>query len=317
MILMAEKIEGPLGQPFQILIPINFLLFQVLIFEGNPETFFELRNKNKFFGKRENGSYSNQHKLNNPFNYIAKNRINNTKNPFSIQRIHEEKYNNNYSNNQNNQNNQNNNSYNNNIQSTIAQPDTNEKSKKFNDFSEVEQQQLMFFMLLEQNHIHRRSHYKTMKKFIDEIFKPNKKYFTTHIDYSYEVFVKRLKFKLSSESSYRNLESFTSLEIASNPLIQLLLEYIQVSNDYRMVMTSYVCGSFCYTGDIKIVILTGHSNVPFQSHTCSKELWVYITPTNQNAFNWVLKQNTTNKNNIFSPIQKLYNVFLDRTTQIR
>jgi len=54
MILLAKKIEDKarLGQPFQILIPINFLLFQVLIFEENPETFFELGNKNKFFGKR-------------------------------------------------------------------------------------------------------------------------------------------------------------------------------------------------------------------------------------------------------------------------
>ena len=278
MILMAEKIEGQLGQPFQILIPINFLLFQFLIFEGNPETFFELGNKNLFFG-------SNQHKLNNPYNFIAKNRINNTKNNFSIQQIYEGKYKNN-------------------------------NPIKLNDFSEVEQQKLMFLMLLKQNHIHRRSHYETMKNFIDEIFKPNKKYFTTEIDYSYEAFVKRLKFKLSDESRNRNLESFSSLEIARNPLIQLLLDYIKVSNDYRMVMTSYVCGSFCYTGDIKIVILTSPSKVPFQSHTCSKELWVYINPINQNAFNWVLKQNRNNKNNSFSPIEKLYNVFLDRTTQI-
>ncbi|MBM3590916.1 MAG: pentapeptide repeat-containing protein, partial [Alphaproteobacteria bacterium] len=84
MILLAKKIKNQSGQPFQILIPINFLLFQVLIFEGNPETFFELENKNKFFGKREHGSYSNQHKLNKPYNFIAKNSINNNKNNFSI-----------------------------------------------------------------------------------------------------------------------------------------------------------------------------------------------------------------------------------------
>ncbi len=318
MILMAKKIKKKLDQPFQILIPINFLLFQVLIFEGNPEKFFELGNKNKFFGKKENGSYSNQHKLNNPFNYIAKNSINNTKNSFSIQRMYEGKYNNNQNSSKEfiSKNRINNTKNNFSIQRIYEGKYNNNNPIKFNDFSEVEQQKLMFLMLLEQNHIHRRSHYETMKKFIDEIFKPNKKYFTTEIDYSYEAFVKRLKFKLSGESSYRNLESFTSLEIASNPLIQLLLEYIQVSNDYRMVMTSYVCGSFCYTGDIKILILISPSEVPFQSHTCSKELWVYITPTKQNAFNWVLKQNTTNKNNIFSPIEKLYNVFLDRTTQI-
>jgi uncharacterized protein YjbI with pentapeptide repeats len=272
MILLAKKVEGQSGQPFQILIPINFLLFQVLIFEGNPETFFELGNKNKFFGKRENGSYSNQHKLNNPYNFIAKN---NTKN----------------NNNQN-------------------------KVSKFNKLEDVEQQKLMFLMLLEQNRIHRRSHYEIMKRFVDEIFKPNKKYFTIEIDYSYDAFVKRLKFQLSDESRNRNLQSFKSLEIARNPLIKLLLDYIKVSNDYRMVMTSYVCGSFCYAGDIKIVILTGPSNVPFQSHTCSNELWVYINPEVPRAFNWVLKQNINNKNNIFSPIEKLYNVFLDRTTQI-
>jgi ribosomal protein L24E len=83
-----------------------------------------------------------------------------------------------------------------------------------------------------------------------------------------------------------------------------------------MVMTSYVCGSFCYTGDIKIYIFKNPSKFPFQSHTCSKELHVFITPTKQNAFNWVLKQNRNNKNNNFSPIEKLYNIFLDRTTQI-
>jgi hypothetical protein len=286
-------------------------LFQVLIFEGNPETFFELGNKNKFFG-------SNHHKLNNPFNYIAKNRINNYQNNFSIQRMYEGKYNNNQNSSQEfiAKNRINNNENNFSIQQIYEGKYKNNNPIKLNDFSEDEQKKLMFLMLLEQNHIHRRSHYKTMKKFIDEIFKPNEKYFTTEIDYSYEAFVKRLKFKLSDESRNRNLESFSSIEIAGNPLIQLLLNYIKESNDYRMVMTSYVCGSFCYAGNIKIVIHTNHSNVPFKSRTCSKELWVYITPTNQKAFNWVLKQNRNNKNNDISPIEKLYNVFLDRTTQI-
>ncbi len=318
MILLAKKIEGQSRQPFQILIPINFLLFQVLIFEENPETFFELGNKNKFFGKRENGSYSNQYKLNNPFNYIAKNRINNYQNNFSIQRMHNEKYNNNQNSSQEfiakNRINNNENKFS--IQRIYEGKYKNNNPIKLNDFSKDEQTKLMFLMLLEQNRIHRRKQYETMKKFIDEIFKPNKDSFTTHIDYSYKAFVKRLKFKLSDESRNRNLQSFESLEIASNPLIQLLLEYIQVSDDYRMVMTAYVCGSYCYTGDIKILIFTNPSKFPFQSRTCSKALWVYITPKKQNAFNWVLKQNTTNKNNIFSPIQKLYNVFLDRTTQI-
>jgi hypothetical protein len=309
MILLAKKIKDRSGQPFQILIPINFLLFQVLIFEENPETFFELGNKNKFFGKRENGRYSNQHKLNNPFNYIAKNSINNNKHNFSIQRIYEGKYNNN-NNNQNNNNNNNQNN-NNNKQSTIAQPDTNQNSKKFNAFSEDEQKKLMFLMLLKQNHISKRKQYETMKKFIDEIFKPNKDMFTTSIDYSYDAFVKRLKFKLSSESHNRNLESFESLEMESNPLIKLLLEYIKVSDEYRMVMTAYVCGSYCYTGDIKISIFENPSKFPFQSHTCSKELWVYVNPNNPESFNW-LKNKPTNSD---YSIEGLYNVFLDRTTQ--
>ena len=311
MILLAKKVKNQLGQPFQILIPINFLLFQVLIFEENPETFFELGNKNKFFGKRENGRYSNQHKLNNPFNYIAKNRINNNKNTFSIQRIQEEKYYNNYNNQNNNNQNNNNQNNNNNKQSTIAQPDTNQNSKKFNAFSEDEQKKLMFLMLLKKNHISKRKQYETMKKFIDEIFKPNKDMFTTSIDYSYDAFVKRLKFKLSSESHNRNLESFESLEIASNPLIKLLLDYIKVSDEYRMVMTAYVCGSYCYTGDIKISIFENPSKFPFQSHTCSKELWVYVNPNNPESFNW-LKNKPTNSD---YSIEGLYNVFLDRTTQ--
>ena len=302
MILLAKKIKDRSRQPFQILIPINFLLFQVLIFEENPETFFELGKKNIFFGKRENGSYSNQYKLNNPFNYISKNSINNNKNNFSIQRIYEGKYNNNNNNN------------NNNKQSTIAQPDTNQKSKKFNAFSESEQQKLMFLMLLKQNHIHKRKQYETMKKFIDEIFKPNKDMFTTSIDYSYKAFVKRLKFKLSSESRNRNLESFESLNIANNPLIQLLLEYIKVSDEYRMVMTAYVCGSYCYTGDIKISIFTNPSKFPFQSHTCFKDLHVFINPVNPRAFDW-LKENLNNNKSNYS-IEGLYNVFLDRSTQI-
>ena len=101
-----------------------------------------------------------------------------------------------------------------------------------------------------------------------------------------------------------------------------------------MVMTSYVCGSFCYTGDIKIVILTSPSKVPFQSHTCSKELWVYIRPLYPRAFK-LLKENNPNSinnnnlqllqeghyeekypNNSNYSIKKLYNIFLDRTTQI-
>jgi uncharacterized protein YjbI with pentapeptide repeats len=296
MILLAKKVKDQLRQPFQILIPINFLLFQVLIFEGNPETFFELGNKNKFFGKRENGSYSNQHKLNNPYNYIAINSINN---------------------------NQNNNNQNNNNQNKVS---------KLNDFSENEQKKLMFLMLLKQNHIHKRKQYETMKKFIDEIFKPNKDMFTTSIDYSYKAFIKRLNFNY--ESHNRNLKSFKSLEIASNPLIKLLLEYIKVSDEYRMVMTAYVCGSFCYTGDIKISIFTNPSKFPFQSHTCFKVLDVFIRPLYPRAFK-LLKENNPNNinnnnlqrlqeghyeekypNNSNYSIKKLYNIFLDRSTQI-
>ena len=164
---------------------------------------------------------------------------------------------------------------------------------------------------VKQNHINKRKQYETMKKFIDEIFERDKDMFTTSIDYSYDAFVKRLKFKLSSESRNRNLESFTSLEIASNPLIQLLLEYIKVSDEYRMVMTAYVCGSFCYTGDIKISIFTNPSKFPFQSHTCFKELYVFVSPINPKAFNWL-----KNENNSDYSIKGLYNVFLDRSTQI-
>jgi hypothetical protein len=192
----------------------------------------------------------------------------------------------------------------------------------------------MFLMLLKQNHIHKRKHYEIMKKFIDEIFKPNKDMFTTHIDYSYEAFVKRLKFKLTSESRNRNLESFQRLEIERNPLIQLLLEYIKVSDEYRMVMTAYVCGSFCYTGYMKILIIIAPSKFPFQSHTCSKELHVFIRPLYPRAFK-LLKENNPNNinnnnlqrlqeghyeekypNNSNYSIEKLYNIFLDRTTQI-
>jgi predicted Zn-dependent peptidase len=145
-------------------------LFQVLIFEGNPEKFFELVNKNKFFGKRENGNYSNQHKLNNPFNYIAKNSINNTKNSFSIQRMYEGKYNNNQNSSKEfiakNRINNTKNPFS--IQRIYEGKYNNNNPIKFNDFSEVEQQKLMFLMLLKQNHIHRRRHYETIKKFIDE-----------------------------------------------------------------------------------------------------------------------------------------------------
>ena len=168
-------------------------------------------------------------------------------------------------------------------------------------------------MLLKQNHISKRKQYETMKKFIDEIFKPNKDSFTTDIDYSYEAFVKRLIFKLSDESVDRNLESFEHLNIASNPLIQLLLEYIKVSDDYRKVMTAYVCGSFFYTGDMKISIFTNPSKFPpFKSQTCFKLLNVFINPEDPRAFHWLLKQEV---NNDISPIEKLYNVFLDKTTQ--
>ena len=337
MISLAEKIKGQLRQPFQILIPIHPLLFQVLIFEGNnPETFFELGNKNKFFGKRENGSYSNQHKLNNPFNYIAKNRINNYQNNFSIQRMHEEKYNNN----QNSshefiaKNRINNNENNFSIQRIYEGKYKNNNPIKLNDFSKDEQKKLMFLMLLEQNRIYRKSHYEIMKRFVDKIFKPNKDSFTTSIDYSYDAFVKRLKFKLNDESENLNLKSFEPLKIASNPLIKLLLDYIEVSDEYRMVMTAYVCGSFCYTGDIKISIYTNPSKFPFQSHTCFKDLHVFIRPLYPRAFK-LLKENNPNNinnnnlqrlqevhyeekypNNSNYSIIKLYNIFLDRSTQI-
>jgi hypothetical protein len=152
-----------------------------------------------------------------------------------------------------------------------------------------------------------------MKKFIDEIFIPFKNSFTIHIDYSHDEFVKRLIFKLSDESVDRNLESFLSLEIAKkDPLIQLLLNYIRVSDDYRKVMTAYICGSFCYIGTIKISIYTNPSPSPFKSQTCFKLLNVFIRPSRERAFDWLLKQKV---NNDISPIEKLYNVFLDKTTQ--
>ena len=329
MILLAKKVEGQLRQSFQILIPIQFILFELLIFEGNPETFFELGNKNKFFG-------SNQYKLNKPYNFIAKNRINNNKNNFSIQRMYEEKYNNNQNSSQEfiAKNRINNNTNNFSIQRIYEGKYKNNNPIKFNDFSEDEQRKLMLLITLNQNHIHKRRQYETMKKFINNIFKPNKDMFTTYIDYSYDAFVKRLKFKLNDESENLNLKSFEPLKIASNPLIKLLLDYIEVSDEYRMVMTAYVCGSYCYTGDIKISIFTNPSKFPFQSHTCFKDLHVFIRPLYPRAFK-LLKENNPNNinnnnlqrlqeghyeekypNNSNYSIIKLYNIFLDRTTQI-
>jgi ribosomal protein L24E len=78
-------------------------------------------------------------------------------------------------------------------------------------------------------------------------------------------------------------------------------------------MTSYICGSFCYRGTITISIYVNPSAFPFQSHTCSKDLHVFVNPDDPKAFNWVLKQEV---NNAISPIEGLYNVFLDRTMQL-
>ena len=271
MILLAKKVINSLqecnpeldSESFKILIPINSLLFDVLMFQGNPETFFNITNKNNFFGKKENGSYSKNHKLTNPYiNFIPNNNLNN-----------------------------------------------NNNNKKFNNVSEEKQQKLMFLMLLTDNHILKRKQYNTMKKFIDEIYKPNKIFFTTYIDYNYDAFIKRLKFIISDSSGSLNFASFVSLPIASNPLIKLLLDYIRESDDYRKVMTAYICGSYCYNGNINIYIFESHSNIPFQSHTCSKQLDIFINPKNSKTYNWL------KENNNYS-IKGLYNVFLDKTTQI-
>ncbi len=149
-----------------------------------------------------------------------------------------------------------------------------------------------------------------MKRFIDEIYKPNVDCFTTQIDYSYDAFVKRLIFKTSDSSDNKKLELFLSLEIANNPLIQLLLNYIRDSDNYRMVMTAYVCGSYCYTGNITISIFENPSQFPFQAHTCSNELHVFINPINPPAFNWL------KSNNKRYSVEALYNVFLNKSTQI-
>ena len=65
---------------------------------------------------------------------------------------------------------------------------------------------------------------------------------------------------------------------------------------------------------MKISIFTNPSEIPFKSQTCFKLLHVFINPVNPRAFDW-LKENSKNNKSNYS-IEGLYNVFLDRSTQI-
>ena len=151
--------------------------------------------------------------------------------------------------------------------------------KRLNNYNKSNQSKLMLGMFLYSQHFSTMEHFIQMKDFITKYWKPNPTIFTNKIDYSYEAFIKRLRFKLPDQTKQINIETFETKEFErynTYPLIQLLLAYLKHSNEYRMTFTTFTCGSYTYDGIIKIFI----SNMsihnlnppraipPFIAHTC-------------------------------------------------
>jgi uncharacterized protein YjbI with pentapeptide repeats len=125
-------------------------------------------------------------------------------------------------------------------------------------------------------------HYDKVKKFYSVFWEINPNVFTNHIDYSWDNFKERLRFQLPNShlDSFNSFDEFMTEEnaqINTYPFIELILDYLKYSDEYRMRFTTLTCGSYTYTGHIYIKIFNNHSILdPFNAHTCSQTIDVNI-----------------------------------------
>jgi len=136
--------------------------------------------------------------------------------------------------------------------------------------------------ILENNKILSAEHFNKVKEFYILFWKTNPDVFTNHIDYSWDNFKERLRFQLPNShlDSFNSFDEFMTEEnaqINTYPFIELILDYLKYSDEYRMRFTTLTCGSYTYTGHIYIKIFNNHSILdPFNAHTCSQTIDVNI-----------------------------------------
>jgi hypothetical protein len=190
--------------------------------------------------------------------------------------------------------------------------------KRLNNYNKSNQSKLMLGMFLYSQHFSTMEHFIQMKDFITKYWKPNPTIFTNKIDYSYEAFIKRLRFRLPDQTKQINIETFETKEFErynTYPLIQLLLAYLKHSNEYRMTFTTFTCGSYTYDGIIKIFIFNmsihnlnpPRAIPPFIAHTCFHYIDVNIDlrPNCECPDVFISTLTDDDRNNNFS-IQRIY-----------
>ena len=334
MILLAKKAQ------VKILLPIHNLLLRLLLSDKPPDTFFEnknsfLENENSIFVKKNNGTYSelNRFKLNafieDPLAYIVleNNEVkrlgkNNGNVKPAAASVGAQVVASTLGPNNNNGNNGNNRGNNNNNGNNIGNNNNNGNNtlsggKRLNNYNKSNQSKLMLGMFLHSQHFSTMKHFIQMKDFITKNWKPNPTIFTNKIDYSYEAFIKRLKFKLPGQNfiTFKEFEREEYEMYNTYPLIQLILEYLKHSDKYRMTFTTFTCGSYTYDGIIKIFINytkihnlnPPSSTPPFIAHTCFHYIDVNIDlrPNCKCPDVFISTLTDDDRNNNFS-IQRIY-----------
>ena len=78
-----------------------------------------------------------------------------------------------------------------------------------------------------------------------------------------------------------------NIQINAYPFIELILNYLQESDEYRMRFTTLTCSSYTYTGFIYIVIYNKNKNEIISSlfpHTCYQTIDVFIDLNEKNLY---------------------------------
>jgi hypothetical protein len=138
----------------------------------------------------------------------------------------------------------------------------------------------LFKKLFENNIILDHKHFNKVKEFYKKFWKNNPTVFTNHIDYSWDNFKERLRFKLPKSDifiSFDELMKKENIQINAYPFIELILDYLQYSDEYRMRFTTLTCGSYTYTGTILLKVINNNFfKEPFNAHTCFNNIEIYI-----------------------------------------
>jgi len=152
-------------------------------------------------------------------------------------------------------------------------------------------------LILENSRIFNAKHFDKVEEFYRLFWKINPNIFTNHIDYSWDNFKERLRFKLPNSELYISFDKFMTQEnaqINAYPFIKLILDYLQESDEYRMRFTTLVCGTYTYTGPIYIIIHNRNKDEIISSlfpHTCFQTIDVFIDLNEKNLYSDELCEN--------------------------